>query len=133
MGPILFCIYISPLGEIIEEQNLDRQSYADDNGLYTSFAPKHKESKSQMLKRIYKCIEKVRAFLFENKLKVNDDKTIFMLLGSAYWLSHVDFQTIRVGSTDVSAVDDTQNLGVISYKEMTFEKHVNSICKKQYM
>ena len=133
LGPILFCIYISPLGELIEKENLDRQAYADDAGLYTSFVPRNVESKTKMLQRVNKCLRIVRKFLYDNKLKVNDDKTIFMLLGSSYWLSKTDFDTMKVGDTDIKAVSSTRNLGVIFDKEMSFHEHISNICARGYM
>ena len=70
LGPILFWIYISPLGEIIEKEGIDRQEYADDTGLtiYTSFSRNI----------VQKCLSAVRRFLFENKLnfylKINQNR-----------------------------------------------------------
>ena len=39
LGPILFTIYTAPLGEIIEECGLSRQTYADDTGIYHAISP----------------------------------------------------------------------------------------------
>ena len=133
LGPILFCIYMSPLGEMIEKEGMDRQEYADDAGLYTSFLPKNNESKQAMIIRVKKCLSIVRKFLHKNKLKVNDDKTVLMILGSAYWLSYVDFDTVNVGSAEVKTVDSTRNLGVIFDKEMNMEEHIKNICKRGYL
>ena len=133
LGPILFCIYMSPLGEMIEKEGMDRQEYADDAGLYTSFLPKNTESKEAMLIRVQKCLDIVRRFLRINKLKVNDDKTVLLLIGSAYWLSHVNFDAINVGNVEVKAVESTRNLGVIFDKEMNLEEHIKNVCKRGYL
>ncbi len=132
LGPILFCIYISPLGEIIEKEGMERQEYADDTGLYTSFSPKQAQSKNEMLNKVQKCLSAVKRFLFENKLKVNDDKTVLMLLGNKYWLDQLDFESIYVGDTSIKAVDNTRNLGIIFDREMTFEDHIKKTCQKGY-
>ncbi len=132
LGPILFCIYISPLGEIIEKEGMDRQEYADDTGLYTSFCPTMAESKQEMLRKVQNCLNAVRRFLLENKLKVNDDKTVLMLIGNNYWLDKLDFDSIYVGDTNVKAVDNTRNLGIIFDKEMNFEDHIKKTCQKGY-
>ena len=94
---------------------------------------KNSESKEAMLIRVQKCLDIVRRFLRTNKLKVNDDKTVLLLIGSKYWLSHVDFDTINVGNVEVKAVESTRNLGVIFDKEMKLEEHIKNVCKRGYL
>ena len=85
LGLILFTLYTAPLGEIIEECGLKRQTYADDTGIYHSISPIDVESKNITLSKIDTCILKIKEFMILNKLKINDDKTIFMTLGTNYW------------------------------------------------
>ncbi len=40
LGPILFSIYNSPIGEIIEKHNICYHLYADDSQLNLAFSPK---------------------------------------------------------------------------------------------
>ena len=64
-----------------------------------------------------------------NKLKLNDDKTEFMLIGTSYWLSKVDFDNIIIGNTSIKAVDDARNLGIVFDKEMKLDTHINKVCR----
>ncbi len=132
LGPILFTIYMTPLGEIISECGMKRQMYADDTGLYHSISPIDVVNQDITLNKIKNCIAEVKDFLMSNKLKVNDDKTIFMLLGAQYWLNKLNLNNIQIGETIVEPVDHTKNLGVIFDKEMTMQAHVNYICKRGY-
>jgi hypothetical protein len=127
LGPILFTIYIAPLGELIEKQGLNRQTFADDNGLYHTISPRDTESKINTIQKVEKCIKLVKDFLLKNKLKINDDKTIFMLLGSTFWLNRLNLDSLKVGDTEIKPVNSTHNLGVILDKEMTFKDHVNGV------
>ena len=55
LGPILFILYTTPLGNIIRYHNLDYHLYADDTQLYLAFKPKSTESRSQCVQRIEAC------------------------------------------------------------------------------
>ena len=113
LGPILFCIYTAPLGEIIEQGGLHRQCYADDTGLYTTINPVNTDDAEKTVNQVKECTHNVKRFLLQNKLMVNDDKTIFMLLGSSYWLNKLNMSSFLMGETEIKAADDTLNLGII--------------------
>ncbi len=132
LGPILFCIYTAPLGEIIEKSGLHRQCYADDTGLYTTINPVNTSDAQYTVRQVGECALNVKTFLLQNKLMVNDDKTIFMLLGSSYWLKKLDMSSFQMGEVEIKAADDTRNLGIIFDKEMNFEKHISTTCGKGY-
>ena len=75
LGPILFILYTTPLGNIIRRHNLDFHFYADDTQLYLAFKPKSAESRASTVQRIEVCIEEIRLWMRDNLLKLNDDKT----------------------------------------------------------
>ncbi len=132
LGPILFTIYTAPLGEIIEESGLKRQIFADDTGIYHSISPTDSKAQEDTLGKIENGIAKIKDFLIKNKLKINDDKTVFMLLGTKYWISKLKFNNISIGQTVIESTDNTKNLGIIFDTEMNLHKHINYICKRGY-
>ncbi len=132
LGPILFTIYTSPLGEIIEECGLKRQTYADDTGIYHSISPTDIESQNMTLSKINTCVNKIKDFMTLNKLKINDDKTIFMVLGTNYWTEKLNISSINIGNNEIEVSNSTKNLGIIFDKEMTLQEHIHHICKKGF-
>ena len=77
LGPILFTIYLLPLGDIIRKHGLKFHMYADDCQLYTSFSMSTNEAVSSM----QMAIDEIHAWYATNMLKLNDDKTEMLVIG----------------------------------------------------
>jgi hypothetical protein len=132
LGPVLFNAYIAPLSQVAENNAVFDQKYADDEQLILSFKPDSHSDCKRAFTKMEKCIEEIREFLHENKLCNNGDKTEFMVIGSKHNLQKVETNSITVNNTEIKAVDNVRNLGVILDKTMNMELQVRSMCKKAY-
>ncbi len=71
--------------------------------------------------------------MLENKMKQNDNKTEFMIIGLPGQLKKVTFDGIQIGNSKIIATDNkSRNLGVIFDKEINLKSHVNSMCKSGF-
>ena len=84
------------------------------------------------IRNLEKCIEDVRTWMLTHRLKINDSKTEFILLGTKQQLEKINISEISVGRASVKAVSKVKNLGVIFDSNMTMQQNVNQICKKGY-
>ena len=75
LGPVLFTIYTTPLGRIIQRHGLTYHLYTDDTQLYMAFKPSDVTSKWDAISRIEACVADIRICVNDNFLKLNDDKT----------------------------------------------------------
>ena len=82
LGPIPFTLYISPLGDILRNHGADYHNYADDQQLYLSFSPAIDGEKERCLNNLQNCIHDIRLWMRTNFLKLNDNKTEFIMVGS---------------------------------------------------
>ena len=71
--------------------------------------------------------------MFSNKLKLNTDKTEFLILRSKYRANNISIKSLRVGNDIIDESKSAKNLGVHIDNELLFERHVISICKACYM
>jgi len=78
LEPLLFCIYMQLLEQVIQRHNFSFPFYADDTQLYLSFDP----SEGQAALAIFKhCLCDICEWMAANFLKLNDDKTELVLIG----------------------------------------------------
>ena len=127
LGPILFTLYTSPLGQIFRSHWLMYHLYADDSQLYLSFKLNTPGAQSMCLKTIEDCIEDIRRWMTLNMLKLNDDKTKFIILGTRQQLAKLSDVSIRIGSTTVLPVDYVCNLGFFLDRLLKNSNHVNRL------
>ena len=68
-----------------------------------------------------------------NMLKLNPDKTEFIIFGSSVQRQKLSsFFPIELMGRSLSPVDKVKNLGVIFYSNFTFSNHVAYICQTSY-
>ncbi len=132
LGPILFCAYTAPLGDLMRSQGMGYHFYADDSQVALAFSPDALVDQIDAFERIESCADSVRTWMFQNKLELNDDKTIFMLLGNKPQVNKVVFDSVIIGESYISASANCTNLGAGFDSDMSMRHHVSLVCKSGY-
>ena len=71
--------------------------------------------------------------MHQNKLKLNDKKTEFIIFGTATSLKKVQTTHFRVGTHIINRVDSVRNIGAIFDEQMRMEKQVGQLCKSAWL
>ena len=82
-GPGTFPAYTQPIGTVARHHGVNMHLYADDTQLYMECRLQQHQSTHKQLEA---CIADVRRWMAENMLKLNDDKTEYIVIGSRYML-----------------------------------------------
>ena len=132
LGPLLFTIYSSKLFHIIRNNLPDVHTYADDTQLYLAFSPNN-TSQLQAIASMEKCIDELRTWMLIDKLKINDDKTEFMIIGTKQQLEKLSPQNLTIGKATVTTVSTAKNLGTWLDNHLTLQENINKTCKAAYL
>ena len=123
LGPVLFTIYLLALGDITRKHGNKFLMYADDCQLYTSFSMSTNEA---VVSSMQIAIDNIRAWYAANMLKLNDDKTEMLVIGSIY-RTIPKCPDLNVGSTGITPGEHVRNLGVIMDTKFTMEPHITKM------
>ena len=128
LGPMLFLLYTKPINDIISNQSVFSQSFADDTQLHSSC---HPNELSSTVQNIENCIGNVKDWMLTNKLKINDNKTDVLLVHPKN-SSNFSVSSISVGNSTISFTKEIRNLGVTFTNTMDMSKHISNTCRSAY-
>ena len=78
LGPLLFGLYISPLGDICRRHNVEYYSYADNQQNHFSF--ELRPATKSGIENLQEFIQDIHIWMHTNLLKLNDEKTDLLLV-----------------------------------------------------
>ena len=124
--PLLFTLYTTPLSSMIFEHTIPHHLYADDSQLYVSF---ESGDSAAALDDLQSCLASVQSWMSTNKLKLNPDKTEFLLIVNKRQRSkYLSMFPIQLLGVKTNPAKSARNLGVIFDKNFTFRSHISVIC-----
>ena len=110
LGPLLFCLYTTPLGQVIREYTgVKYHFYADDTQLFIYLS--HDDS-LKSFDRLKSCLNDILVWMSKNKLKLNTEFIVFGAKDRYKWLS--DSFPVNILGNCLSPTDVVRNLGVLS-------------------
>ena len=130
LGPLLFTMYLRPLGDILRNNGVEFHLYADDVQLYYSFNPKSSSSLQNAILLIEKCVSEVNVWMIKNKLLMNEQKTESLLIISSRLRHYLpDHVHLLLGDAFVEPSESVRTLGVVLDSSLTMSQQVTSLCK----
>jgi hypothetical protein len=68
-----------------------------------------------------------------NKLKLNDDKTEFLVLSTSKKQHKIPERPLSIGTSKITRSASARNLGVTLDSSLNMKKHISSVCKSSYL
>ena len=114
------------LAAILRYHNIGYHAYANDTQLYISF--KNKDP-SGPLARLNSCISDIRVWMIQNKLKINNSKTEFIIFRFPQCKASISSVSVSVGDSNVLPSSKVRDLGVIFDECLSLDAHISNICR----
>ena len=121
-------VYASKLFEIVQDQLLNAHCFTDDMQLYLSFDPYDPTVQAMALEAMERCISDLRKWMYQDKLKINDDKTEFLVIRSTQQLLKIHHCSVRVGTIDIKPVKIARNLSAWFDSHFSMSTHISMSC-----
>ena len=128
-GPILFNIYISTLTSFLGSSNHDLLGYADDNTISACIDPNVQNNEQQVIGNINNNLEKTKYWMCLSRLKINDQKTKFIMYGNNVQLSKYSIKHIKIGDEIIGGSNMINFLGIDIDNNLSLKEHIKKRCK----
>jgi len=128
LGPILFIIYMLPLGRVVSRHRMSFHCYADDTQLYIKTAP----NPSAAMSCVTACLGEIKAWMSNNFLQLNSSKTEALLVGTQHQVQTSSITHLTLDSQVIPLSSTITNLGVRFDPHLTFTDHIKFLCKTSF-
>ena len=128
LGPILFTLYMLPLGNIIKKHGINFHCYADDTQLYLSIKP----DQTKQVDKLSTCVRDIKTWMSTNYLLLNSEKTEVIIIGPKSVRDSLTNQMVTLDNVSVASSATVKNLGVLFDPDLSFKAHINQACRTAF-
>uniref|UniRef100_A0A669BHY4 Reverse transcriptase domain-containing protein n=1 Tax=Oreochromis niloticus TaxID=8128 RepID=A0A669BHY4_ORENI len=124
LGPLLFILYLLPLGDVLCKHNVSFHFFADDIQIYLPLRLDCKDS----LQPLFACLSDVKTWMALNFLHLNESKTEVIVFGLPKDPNSFDF----MGPLTSECTSSIKSLGVTFDSAFKFDKQISSVVKGSF-
>ena len=105
----------------------DVHAYTDDNQIYISFKPGSSVSEFEAVTALQDCILNIKTWMMADKLKLNEDKTELIVIGTHAQLDKIviSISKLSIDHVKVSAVCNIRNRGTWCDNHLSMKTAIN--------
>ena len=127
LGPDEYSDFTAPVGNVVRAHSIQPHFYADDSQLYKHFKANICDSIQNAIDSLENGCASIQSWMNSNLLKLNEDKTELMIIGSKRRLKSVNVSSLDIGGSKITPTTSAVNIGVTLDCNMSMEMQVNKI------
>ena len=129
-GANLFTCYASTLEEVLTDNTeMELNGFTNDHSVRKSFDAKSRMEEYTTIATIERSIIKIKKWMDAVRLRMNESKTEFMLLGSRQHLKKCTTNSLRVMGENMEKSEVIRYLGRYLDSTLTLKQHIKTKCK----
>ena len=123
LAPLLFLLYMLPLGPILSKHKIAFHCYADDVQIYMPLT----SNNNNTFQPLINCLDEIKTWMDANFLHLNSNKTEIIIFGN-----HPTSPTNTLGPLTSNIHTNAKNLGIIFDNNFKFDKQISSTVKTSF-
>ena len=127
-GAQLFNLYCSSIQDIVGPP-LTVHGFADDHTVGNKFKPGDYSDEVRCMDELEKCVTDLKIWMNENRLKMNNNKTKFIIFGSKPQLDKCKTKILNVNNTEIERADKIKYLGVTLDQRLNLKQYITLKCQ----
>ncbi|CAM4527022.1 unnamed protein product [Leuciscus chuanchicus] len=92
----------------------------------------HPHSHPHQNQKLSTCLEEIKVWMEHNFLQLNSSETEAILVGTPHQIKPPSITSITFSGTNIPLSSTVTNLGVKMDSQLTFEAHINHLCKTSF-
>ena len=127
----LFTAYCAPIGNLVPT-DFTINGFADDHSVRKAFNPNDRTEETHVYSTLTDSLISIKSWMHEMRLKMNGEKTEFILFGNPRQLLKCTSKDLTLESDTINITDTVKYLGGHLDKSLTMKAHINAKCKSAW-
>ena len=136
VGPVLCLSYAASISDVVSEVSeegdprpISLNGFVDDHVMKKSFIPTLEDDEKLCTANIQACLYRVKKWMDSMRLKMNEGKTEFIIIGSGHQIAKCSMTHLNVINIEVHSSSVIKYLGTHMDEKLSFKEHITAKCR----